>query len=112
MTVVLAGAWASTQQLNVWYTKFAWDDNMNQLNSTFFTKLAPVDVVNGQFTITIYPDELYTITTLANGNKPNIAQPPAATPFRTPYTDDFNNYAVSSEAQYFADQAGMIQLSI
>jgi galactosylceramidase len=79
---------------------------MTQTNSTFFENLAPIAVVNGQFSITVNPDEIYTITTLSSGNKASIPTPPPSQPFPSIYSDDFEGYNVSSEARYFADQAG------
>ncbi len=91
--------------LYVWQTIFGWD-GMTQINSSFFQQLTPIAVVNGQFTVTVNPDEMYTITTLNTGNKAAIPTPPASQPFPTEYSDNFEGYNVSSEAQYFADQAG------
>ena len=109
MTFNLLGQWKQTTTLYVWKTVFGWN-GMEQTNSTYFEQLAPIVVSNGQFTLTVNPDELYTITTLSTGNKADIPTPPASVPFPTTYSDDFESYNVSSEAQYFADQAGLINL--
>ena len=111
MTFTLGGQWQSVSSLFVWYTAFGWD-GMIQTNSTFFEQLTPIVVTNGQFTITVNPDEMYTITTLSTGTKATIPTPPASQPFPTEYSDNFESYNVSSEAQYFADQAGMLFLYI
>ena len=108
ITFTLGGNWKSVTSLYVWQTVFGWD-GMVQTNSTFFANIAPIAVTNGQFTITINPDEMYTITTLNSGNKANIPTPPPSQPFPSVYLDDFEGYNVSSEAKYFSDQSGMIQ---
>ena len=108
-TFTLSGEWATTSQLYVWRTQFGWD-GMQQTNSTFFEQQDPITVVNGQFTLTINPDELYTITTLSTGNKAELPTPPASQPFPTSYADDFESYAEYSEARYFADQAGTFEI--
>ena len=107
VTFVLEGSWATTRKkLYVWQTQFGWD-GMIQTNSSFFAQLTPIEPENGQFTINVNPDEMYTITTLNTGNKATIPTPVPSQPFPSIYTDNFNNYNVSSEAQYFADQAGL-----
>jgi galactosylceramidase len=106
MTFTLQEQWQDTTTLYVWRTAFGWD-GMTQTNSTFFESLGPVSVVNGQFSLTVNPDELYTVTTLSTGNKASIPEPPPSQPFPTFYEDDFESYNISSEASYFADQAGM-----
>ena len=106
VTFVLQGPWASSQKLYVWHTQFGWE-GMTQTNSTFFEQLSPIVPVNGQFTLTVNPDAMYTITTLNTGNKAMISTPVPSQPFPSVYSDNFDNYNVSSEAQYFADQAGV-----
>ena len=105
MTFSLLDQWQNTTTLYVWRTVFGWD-GMTQTNSTFFESLGPISVANGQFSVTVNPDEMYTITTLSTGAKADIPTPPPSQPFPTVYADDFESYNISSEAQYFADQAG------
>ncbi len=88
------------------YTSFGWD-GMTQTNSTFFQNLPPIYPENGVFTITVNPDEMYTITTLTTGFKATIPASPEPQPFPTFYSDDFENYTISSEARYFTDQTGL-----
>jgi galactosylceramidase len=106
VTFSLLDQWHNTTTLYVWRTVFGWD-GMTQTNSTFFESLGPISVANGQFSLTVNPDEMYTITTLSTGAKADIPTPPPSQPFPTVYADDFESYNISSEAQYFADQAGM-----
>ena len=93
VTFVLDGAWAAITTLNVWYTRFGWD-GMTQTNSTFFEHIDNITVVNGQFSLTVNPDELYSITTLGSPNKADISTPPASTPFPSSYADNFDSYPV------------------
>eukprot|EP00042_Codosiga_hollandica_P057702 m.858006 g.858006 ORF g.858006 m.858006 type:complete len:846 (-) comp59651_c0_seq6:65-2602(-) len=109
VTFQLGGSWAGLTSLNVWYTRFGWD-GMTQTNSTFFQQLAPVAVVDGAFTLVVNLDELITITTLSTASKAVIPTPPPSQPFPTYYTDNFDNYPLQSEAQYFADQAGAFEI--
>ena len=105
VTFYLVGPWAETPQLFVWRSVFGWD-GMTQTNSTFFEQLAPIVPSNGLLTLTVNPDELYTITTLSTGYKAPMPAPAPSQSFPASYEDSFNHYPVNSEAQYFADQAG------
>jgi hypothetical protein len=109
VTFTLTAEWASITTLYVWQTVFGWQGNQ-QTNSSFFQQLAPITVVNGSFTITVNPDELYTITTITTSTKADIPTPPASQPFPSPYSDDFESYNISSEAAFFADQAGSFEI--
>lgn len=106
VTFVLEGQWSQITTLYVWQTIFGWN-GMEQTNSSFFVQLPSINVTGGQFTLTVSPDEMYTITTLGTGNRAEIPTSPASQPFPSVYSDDFESYNISSEAQYFADQAGM-----
>ena len=111
-TFTLDGDWeGASLVLYIWRTVFLWD-GMTQLNSTYFEQLTPLQVIGGSFNLTVNPDELYTITTLPSGNKASIPVPPASRPFPSVYSDDFEGYNVSSEAQYFADQAGLSKINV
>lgn len=60
------------------------------------------------FTVTLYPDSMMTVTTIATGNKGNFSDSPipALSPWPLPYADNFSSYTYDSMARYFADQAG------
>jgi galactosylceramidase len=111
ITFQLEAQFSDITSLNVWYTRFGWD-GMTQTNSTFFEQQVPITVENGQFSLTINPDELYSITTLTTVTKASISTPPAPSPFPTPYADNFDSYNISSEARYFADQAGQLVMFV
>jgi hypothetical protein len=106
VTFVLQGAFSSVTSLNVWFTQFGWD-GMQQTESTFFQQQKPITVTNGQFTVTVGVDQIWSITTLNSVQRANISTPPPSQPFPSQYSDNFEAYPVESEAQYFADQAGM-----
>jgi len=91
-------------------------DHVNQL-FVFFSDLNTYDVdqafiykgiikpTNGIFTLSLPVGIVYTISTI-NGTKNSYGNPPPSTPFPLPYEDDFNRYALSSQAAYFSDQSG------
>jgi galactosylceramidase len=60
---------------------------------------------NGTFTLPLSVSVLYTLSTI-NGTKGEYEAPPDSMPFPLPYEDNFNRYSISSEAAFFADQAG------
>ncbi|MGH3167176.1 MAG: hypothetical protein ACRDN0_14965 [Trebonia sp.] len=62
----------------------------------------------GTYTITLQPDRVYTLTTMAGG-KGTASSPPAAT-MRLPYTENFNGYPVGSTPRYFSDMEGAFQV--
>lgn len=43
----------------------------------------------GIFTLILYPDEVYTLTTVATGQHGAYSTPPVSKPFPLPYVDDF-----------------------
>jgi galactosylceramidase len=106
-TFYLKGSFASITKLSLWYTHHNYD---NQDASIFFQKQADVTVTNGQFSLAISVDSIYTLTTTTGQQKGEFTGIPPAVGFPTTYTDDFEKYAVDSEADYFADQAGVWEI--
>ncbi|XP_038045329.1 galactocerebrosidase-like [Patiria miniata] len=102
----LQGSFAKVSSLNVWYSKLTF----NGQSSTIFVKKNPIKVVNGSFTLSLNPDEVYTLTTTERGYKGNYPTPPPSAPFPVPYSDNFDNYPEFSEASNFADQAGVWEI--
>jgi galactosylceramidase len=88
----------------------------------FFSNLSTIDVnqafiykgiiaVNsGAFTLPLPVEVVYTLSTI-NGTKGAYEAPPASTPFPLPYEDDFDQYAVFSEAALFSDQSGSWEIA-
>nr|XP_054766708.1 galactocerebrosidase-like isoform X2 [Lytechinus pictus] len=105
-TFTLKGMFASIKSLNVFYSKPGYGGNF----SVYFSKKSPIQVMNGQFNLTLDPDEIYTLTTLTNGMKGKYPDPPPSKPFPTKYTDNFDEYPVYSEANFFTDQAGCFEI--
>eukprot|EP00057_Strongylocentrotus_purpuratus_P033022 XP_789829.3 PREDICTED: galactocerebrosidase [Strongylocentrotus purpuratus] len=105
-TFDLKGMFNSIKSLNVFYSKPGYGGN----SSVYFMNKSPVQVVNGQFNLTLYPDEIYTLTTQAVGMKGKYPDPPQTKPFPTKYTDNFDEYPIYSEASYFTDQAGCFEI--
>ena len=74
-----------------------------------FTPQRLIPVVNGAVTLPVFPEMLYTLSTLTSSRRFLVA-PPAATSFPLPYADDFDAHVVDSEAPYFFDQTGSWQV--
>ena len=106
-TFVLGGTFAGTKTLKLYRTHH---DFGNVSASTFFERQPDVAVVGGSFSLTVEVDSLYTLTTYAGGAKGAYPTPPAAAPFPLPYSDNFDGHALYSEADYFADQAGVWEI--
>jgi hypothetical protein len=64
---------------------------------------------DGTFSIDISVETIYTITTVATGNKGSFATPPNPQLFPAAHVDNFDNCPISSEAPYFADQNGIFE---
>jgi galactosylceramidase len=73
------------------------------VNDSFIYK-GIIALNSGTFTLDLPVGVVYTVSTI-NGTK-STYEPPPSMPFPLPYEDDFNRYATSSEAAYFADQSG------
>ena len=99
----LKGNLSSIQNFMVWKTKLGFDGKP----STLFEQQSSVKVRNGSFSLTLYPDEIYTLTTLTVGRHGSYRPPPASKPFPLPYHDDFEKYSVGEEADNYAPQAGV-----
>jgi len=99
----LMGRLLRIQELKVWKTKLGF----NGKPSLLFQRQSPVRVRYGFFSLNLYPDELYTLTTLTVGNHGSYNPPPASKPFPLPYHDDFEKYSIGAEADNYAPQAGV-----
>ena len=54
---------------------------------------------------------VWTVSTLTGQQKGSHPTPPPPAPFPATYSDDFEGYAVGQEADYFADQTGVWEVS-
>ncbi|KAM6201121.1 galactocerebrosidase [Rhynchocyon petersi] len=106
-TFSLQGSFSQIPQLQVWYTK------LGKPSGRFdFQEQDPIWLLdtNGQFTLELEQDELFTLTTLTTGQKGSYSLPPESQPFPPFYRDDFNIHDPPfSEAPNFADQTGVFE---
>ena len=80
-----------------------------QTNATAqFVRLADVRIAaDGSFEVSIAPDSMVTVSSVAGAAKGAPAAPiPPSAPFPFPYADDFSGYAEDALARYWADQFG------
>ena len=69
-----------------------------------------VAVQDGAVTMTVQPNELYTLSTL-NGTKGTFERAvPAQAPFPFPYSDNFDDRPISGFPRYFDDQSGSFEI--
>ncbi|XP_022080635.1 galactocerebrosidase-like isoform X1 [Acanthaster planci] len=105
-TFALQGNFANISSLNVWYSKLGFSGE----TSTMFVKKNPIKIMNGHFSMNLAPDEVYTLTTTEGGIKGTYPAPPPSAPFPVPYSDNFDKYPQFTEANNFADQAGVWEI--
>jgi hypothetical protein len=94
----------STGTVHVWSTNLGSTDPAGYLARG--SDIAPV---GGKFTITLQPNEVYTLTTTTGGGQ-GTARSPASGPLGLPYTDDFDSYPVGTEARYLSDMQGSYEV--
>ena len=95
--------------LNAWYSHFAFAAGDETVE---FEQLAPIVVgADGTFSLNVTVDSIFTLSTITTAAK-GVPSAPVATPFLFPasWTDDFESYAESSEAAFFADQNGIFEI--
>lgn len=92
-------------------TVYVWSSNLGSSSeSAWFAQQTPLTPVGGSLTLTVQPNSLYTLTTLATGGKGTAAPPTAAT-MPIPYTENFENYPVGATPKYWSDQEGTWQVA-
>lgn len=74
------------------------------MNQTFIYQ-GIIALNNRTFTLPLPVKVLYTLSTI-NGTKGAYESPPSSMPFPLPYRDSFDEYPISQEAAFFADQSG------
>lgn len=105
ITFQLQGGLATNKPLYVWYT------HLNQTqDNIYFEQIKTITPVNGQFTLSLDLDSVFTVSTLTGQKKGSYPAPPAATPFPKSYSDNFDNYTIGQEANYFMDQTGVWEI--
>jgi len=99
----LLGNLLNIQSLSVWKSKLGFDGKPTKL----FEQQPTIPVRAGSFSLLLYPDELYTLTTLSVGQHGSYSPPPASKPFPLPYHDDFEKYHIDEEADSYSPQGGV-----
>jgi len=88
-----------------------WSTGFTSTNSTdWFVKQADIVPADGQFSLTIQPGYVYTLTTTTGQTKGAVAAP-AGAPFPFPYADNFETYSAGRLAKYFSDMYGAFETS-
>ena len=60
-------------------------------NTLFSFNTICTQVSQGSFSLDLEVDEIYTLTTMATGQKGTFPDPPASAPFPVPYQDNFDS---------------------
>lgn len=102
-TFQLVGNLSLVEELHVWKTQLNFDGKP----STLFESQPSVKPFDGIFTLILYPDQLYTLTSISRGSKGQHLPAPVSKPFPLPYSDDFEGYVEYSEAFNFVPQSGV-----
>eukprot|EP00039_Didymoeca_costata_P015895 m.276313 g.276313 ORF g.276313 m.276313 type:complete len:844 (+) comp16299_c0_seq7:55-2586(+) len=109
----------ATFQLLSTYTSITslqlWRSNLSDTNtSNMFQLLAPIPVSNGVFQVQLDPSCLYTIATSTAGKHGLYTNVPNNTGFwslnKSPYSDNFDKYNLSTEAYLFSDMSGSFEI--
>ncbi|GFO19229.1 galactocerebrosidase [Plakobranchus ocellatus] len=106
ITIVLKGSFTSISRLNVWYSKLGFDGAEDQM----FQRKEPLEFENGQATVSLGLDEIFTLTTITSGNKGSYPKPPEPKPFPLPYSDNFEGHHVSEDPYNLTPQAGCFEI--
>ena len=91
----------SSKALHVW----------TSTKSAQFVQAGDIAPVSGQYTLTLNPNTVYSITTTTGQRKGAYPSPPANTPFTLPYADDYQNYALNFQAKYHFDYNGAFEIA-
>jgi hypothetical protein len=84
-----------------------WSSDFTSTNSSdWFVKQPDIVIAGGQFSLTIKPGYMYSLTTTTGQAKGAAAAPPAVAPFPLPHADNFEAYAAGKMPRYFADMYG------
>ena len=101
VTFILGGSFSGIDTLQVWYSDLKEGNTSPQL----FVKLPALKVVDNRVTITVNPEEIYTLTTLTTGNKGSHT-PPVDSDFPLPYHQTFDDEVEFAPAALWYDQMG------
>ncbi|HEV2782329.1 MAG TPA: ricin-type beta-trefoil lectin domain protein [Actinophytocola sp.] len=88
-----------------------WSTNLSSGNpNDSLVRGADLTPSGSTYTITLQPGRLYTLTTTTGGGK-GAASGPAQASFALPYSDNYDSYALGSEARYLADLQGSFEIT-
>jgi len=91
-------------------TVHVWATNLNSSNaSNYFVKQPDITPSGGSFSLTLQPGFVYSLTTTTGQGK-GTATSPAQHGLTLPYSDNFDGYAVNTEAKYVADMQGSFEV--
>jgi hypothetical protein len=105
-TIQFRVAGFSQPGLHLWSTDFT-----SSNSSDWFVKQPDIVPAGGEFSLTIQPGYVYTLTT-TTGQTKAAAAPPAGGPFPFPYSDNFETYPAGKLAKYFSDMYGGFETSV
>jgi O-glycosyl hydrolase len=87
-----------------------WTSNLNSTNpADYLVHSQDVTPVNGQYTLTLQPGRVYTISTTTGQGKGTATSPPQSG-LGLPYSDGFDADTTGSEATYLSDQDGSFEV--
>jgi O-glycosyl hydrolase len=88
-----------------------WTSNVGSSSpADFLVHASDVTPANGAFTLTLQPGFVYTITTTTGQGRSTVTGPGPAS-LALPYADNFDAYAVGTEARYLMDQQGAFEVA-
>ncbi len=80
-----------------------------------FVQLPDISPANGEFTLTLEPESMYSLSTTRGQQKGSFGDIPSAQPFPFPYREDFESYASPATCgylpRYTADIAGAFEIA-
>ena len=95
----------STGQVHVWAT------NLNSGNSAdYFVHTTDVTPSGGNYSLTVQPGYVYTVTTTTGQGK-GTAAGPSSGGLTLPYSDSFDSYPAGAEAKYLMDWQGAFEVA-
>uniref|UniRef100_A0A0B7BI09 galactosylceramidase n=1 Tax=Arion vulgaris TaxID=1028688 RepID=A0A0B7BI09_9EUPU len=97
-----AGAFENITELYLWYSMLTFDNS----TPTHFQSLGTIAVSNGQLTLIVEVDHVYTLTTVSDGQHGQHDPPPPSAPFPLPFVETFEEYPLSAEPYLLAPQQG------
>jgi O-glycosyl hydrolase len=92
-------------------TVHVWATNLNSANpADHFAHTTDVTPAGGNYSLTVQPGYVYTLTTTTGQGKGTAAGPGSAG-LSLPYSDSFDSYATATEAKYLMDWQGAFEVA-